>query len=121
MPIDAKMLGELAKTVLEFPDTSDATIANLMRLQIPVTQENITQFEAYKSYEHSVLSDINTMEDGFSQLFNSMISDSGDAQSAQQSASLFDNLTEILYDGNKTESTNISDVFVMTQLIDLKI
>ena len=40
-----------------------------------------------------------------------MISDSGDAQSAQQSASLFDNLTEILYDGNKTESTNISDVF----------
>lgn len=111
MPIDAKTLGELAKTVLEFPDTSDATIANLMRLQIPVTQENITQFEAYKSYEHSVLSDINTMEDGFSQLFNSMISDSGDAQSAQQSASLFDNLTEILYDGNKTESTNISDVF----------
>ncbi|MBD9072396.1 MAG: ROK family protein, partial [Ruminococcaceae bacterium] len=60
MPIDAKTLGELAKTVLEFPDTSDATIANLMRLQIPVTQENITQFEAYKSYEHSVLSDINT-------------------------------------------------------------
>ena len=111
MPIDVKTLGELAKTVLEFPDTSDATIANLMRLQIPVTQENITQFEAYKSYEHSVLSDINTMEDGFSQLFNSMISDSGDAQSAQQSASLFDNLTEILYDGNKTESTNISDVF----------
>ena len=63
-----RRLGELAKTVLEFPDTSDATIANLMRLQIPVTQENITQFEAYKSYEHSVLSDINTMEDGFSQL-----------------------------------------------------
>ena len=58
-----------------------------------------------------MLSDINTMEDGFSQLFNSMISDSGDAQSAQKSASLFDNLTEILYDGNKTEITNISDVF----------
>lgn len=120
MPIDAKTLGELAKTVLEFPDTSDATIANLMRLQIPVTQENITQFEAYKSYEHSVLSDINTMEDGFSQLFNSMISDSGDAQSAQQSASLFDNLTEILYDGNKTESTNISDVFDNDTINSLK-
>lgn len=120
MPIDAKTLGELAKTVLEFPDTSDATIANLMRLQIPVTQENITQFEAYKSYEHSVLSDINTMEDGFSQLFNSMISDSGDAQSAQQSASLFDNLTEILYDGNKTESTNILDVFDNDTINSLK-
>ena len=120
MPIDAKTLGELAKTVLEFPDTSDATIANLMRLQIPVTKENITQFEAYKSYEHSVLSDINTMEDGFSQLFNSMISDSGDAQSAQQSASLFDNLTEILYDGNKTESTNISDVFDNDTINSLK-
>ena len=91
-----------------------------MRLQIPVTQENITQFEAYKSYEHSVLSDINTMEDGFSQLFNSMISDSGDAQSAQQSASLFDNLTEILYDGNKTESTNILDVFDNDTINSLK-
>ena len=60
------------------------------------------------------------MEDGFSQLFNSMISDSGDAQSAQQSASLFDNLTEILYDGNKTESTNISDVFDNDTINSLK-
>ena len=49
-----------------------------------------------------------------------MISDSGDAQAAQQSASLFDNLTEILYDGNKTESTNISDVFDNDTINSLK-
>lgn len=66
MPLDAQTIGSMVKNSLKFPDASLNTIANLSRLEIPVTQENIIQFEAYRNFEHSMLSEMNQLPDQLS-------------------------------------------------------
>ena len=51
MAINTETLMDMVKNVSKYPDANINTIANLQRLNIPVTPENITQFEAYKNYK----------------------------------------------------------------------
>ena len=54
MPIDKETLLNVNKELMTYPDADVETIVQMERLKLPVTQENIEQFEAYKNYDHKL-------------------------------------------------------------------
>ena len=81
MPVDTDTISEMMKNTVHFPEADINTIANLMKLEIPVTSDNIAQFEAYKSYEHSIMGELNNIGQDISstaaELINSSEYDKG--------------------------------------------
>lgn len=93
MPVDTDTISEMMKNTVHFPEADINTIANLMKLEIPVTSDNIAQFEAYKSYEHSIMGELNNIGQDISstaaELINSSEYDKG--------ISILDNTINTLY------------------------
>lgn len=54
LPIDKHTLNEVAKLLNHYEDAPMDTILRLYKLNMPVTQENIEQFNTYKNYEHDM-------------------------------------------------------------------
>lgn len=124
MPIDAKTLGDMVKYSLQFPDANLNTIANLIRLDIPVTSENIAQFDAYRTVEHSVSGNLASAAKQLNQIFNDMLNGNIPAQPA---ASQVNSLINILYSadsfGENTAdipSVNVSDVLHENEYTEIK-
>ena len=124
MPVDAGTLGEMVKYSLNFPDANPSTLASLMRLDIPVTADNIAQFESYKSYEHSILSDLNKLGGGLSGIFEEIVFYGKEAlladsrtgeQNILNQAELFSRITDTLYsegtNGQAVQSRTMAEVF----------
>lgn len=66
MPIDKNTLNEVARLMTKFPDASTDTILRLYKLDMPVTEENIRQFDAYKTYEHDMSGTMKSIAEDFS-------------------------------------------------------
>lgn len=81
MPVNSDMLNNMQKYTLRFPDASVNTIANLVKLDMSVTKENIVQFDAYRNFKNSINVEINQLPDAITQVVDNMIS-SGDAGNA---------------------------------------
>lgn len=69
MPIDKQSLYQMNRIVNANPEANIQTLVQMNRLQIPVTAENIFQFEAYKNYEHQISNSLTDIADAFSQTF----------------------------------------------------
>ncbi len=87
MPIDAAMIEKMITSANEFPQANLKTIANLIRLEMPITQDNIMQFEAYSNYQNSISSQLNSMGEQFSQLFTNIVSN----EAAMKNSAVADN------------------------------
>ncbi len=55
MPIDKESIANMSRTLLEFPDQRMETLLQMTRLGLPVTEENIEQFELYRNNQHQIL------------------------------------------------------------------
>ncbi|MCM1157599.1 MAG: flagellar hook-length control protein FliK [Bacteroidales bacterium] len=64
MPLDKGNLVKLLSQSMKFEGTSMQTLAALNKMNIPVTQENIAQFERYQEYNHQLTGDITRTADG---------------------------------------------------------
>lgn len=69
MPIDKESLLLMNKESNAFPKTTAETIVQMARLNIPITEESIQQFEAYKNAEHKLSEGISEMTTNLSKLF----------------------------------------------------
>lgn len=94
MSIDAAMLNEMVKNNLKFPNASLDTMANLVKLNIPVTQENIEQYEAYTHYERNMAGQLDSLP---SALSDTLIQLTG--QDPVQAGTFLKNVTVALYEG----------------------
>lgn len=65
MPVNKEALLEYSRLMAANPNASPETLVNLKKLEIPITPENITQFENYKNYEHSISAKIGNISEGF--------------------------------------------------------
>lgn len=69
MPIDKETLLNVHKELLAFPKTEPESIVQMMRLKIPLTEENIEQFAAYKNYNHKLSDGVMELQNQLSALF----------------------------------------------------
>lgn len=111
MPIDAAMIEKMITSANEFPQANLKTIANLIRLEMPVTQDNIMQFEAYSNYQNSISSELNNMGEQFSQLFTNIVGSEATVQNGAtaNNEALADNLAK-LQNFNMQQASMLNDI-----------
>ena len=56
MSISKDALAGMYRQIMSLPDADISSVVQMNRMQIPVTPENLQQFQAYKNYEHQLLS-----------------------------------------------------------------
>ena len=125
MAINTETLMDMVKNVSKYPDANINTIANLQRLNIPVTPENITQFEAYKNYEHSVLGQLKSIGSDINQMFTQLGNDTFIHNEKAATADTLQSFVNILYGTDNAEnaelpSQSVNSVLNEDQLNNLK-
>ncbi len=97
MPVNSDMLNNISRLMIQHPETDINTIANLIRLNMPVDSENIASFEAYKNFDAQINNQLNSF--GL-KLYNNI---SGAVASADTSA--ISDIKDIINGMYKTENT----------------
>lgn len=65
MAVDKKSIMEMIKQISKFPNHEPASIIQMFKLAIPITEENMSQFENYKNFEHQIDKTMNQVVDEF--------------------------------------------------------
>lgn len=63
LPLDKGNMVKLLSQSMKFPETSMQTLVALNKMNIPVTEANIAQFERYQEYNHQLSGDISQAAD----------------------------------------------------------
>lgn len=95
MSIDVSSLQTMYRQIMSYPKAEPADLVEMRQLSIPITEENLVQFEAYKNYEHQILSGILEIADSLEQTALDLIR-TGDGQGA---AAIYKELTAMLSEG----------------------
>ena len=63
MPVDKSSIVKLLSQSMKFEGTSMQTLVSLNKMNIPVTEANIAQYERYQNYSHQLLGDMEQTAD----------------------------------------------------------
>lgn len=77
MAINNETVLGLVRNSIKFPNADINTLVRLTKLDMPITQENIIQFEAYKNYEHSMTAELTQAGSDFAQFLVDLSQQSG--------------------------------------------
>lgn len=105
LPIDRQSLYQMNRLMGANPQTPVETLSRMQKLQIPVTAENIQQFEHYQSLEHQLLSGITDLTEGLGQSVGQMLG----TQDPEKGISFFNNILKILSGQENFAGEEISD------------
>lgn len=64
MPVDKENIVKLLSQSMKFDGTSMQTLVGLNKMNIPVNEANIAQYERYQGYQHQLTGDIATAAEG---------------------------------------------------------
>lgn len=73
MPIDRESLANISRLMMEFPTQDPATLVQMTRLGIPVTEAGIEQFEQYMNANHQLLGSAETIMSELPQVFQELM------------------------------------------------
>ncbi|MDE7340187.1 MAG: flagellar hook-length control protein FliK [Lachnospiraceae bacterium] len=80
MPIDRDSLAYVSRQLMDFPNADPASVIQMIRLGLPVSEINIEQFEAYKNYEHQILQSAEQIMEEIPQTFQELLAEGKDAE-----------------------------------------
>lgn len=80
MPIDRDSIAYVSRQLMDFPNADPASVMQMIRLGLPVTEINIEQFEAYKNYEHQILQSAEQIMEEIPQTFQELLAEGKDAE-----------------------------------------
>ena len=103
-PIDKQSILSYVRQLAKFPDADIQDLISLHKYQMPVTEENLTQLTNYKQFEHSLLKDIDILEQKLPQMVERMAS-----ESPQKAEAFIKELTAVLYPETAEEKPQITD------------
>ncbi|RKM57090.1 hypothetical protein D6853_03480 [Butyrivibrio sp. X503] len=83
LPIGRDALLSMNKNLTMYPNSSISSMVEMKSLNIPISENNIIQFESYKNYEHQVIGQINELMDELPAAFNEL-SASGNEEGAMK-------------------------------------
>ncbi len=100
MPIDKESLGNISRLLMEFPTQNPASLIQMTRLGIPVTENNIEQFEMYQNANHQLLGSTETIMNELSDVFRELMGEG----KADQAYAFLENVLDI-FAGEEPEGT----------------
>lgn len=92
LPIDKNTLQQIWHESNTFPDAEIMDIVNLHRLELPVTEENISQMASYRNLTHQLTEGIADASEALTATLQEMVA-GGDVE---QAAGLFQAITDLL-------------------------
>ncbi|MCR5098562.1 MAG: flagellar hook-length control protein FliK [Lachnospiraceae bacterium] len=90
MPIDAKSISDMAHKAATMPGSDVSSIVTMMKNDLPVTREMVTQFENYKANEGQILKELTALSESISETV------SGENVSETETAGFVKELNNIL-------------------------
>lgn len=81
MPIDKESILNMSRLLLDFPGQDSTTLIQMTRLGLPVTEENIEQFEQYRAANHQILGSAETIMEELPKAFTELLN-SGQSEKA---------------------------------------
>lgn len=102
MPIDKESLGNVSRLLMEFPTQNPATLIQMTRLGIPVTENNIEQFEMYQNANHQLLGSAETIMNELPNVFHELMGEG----KVDQAYAFMENVLNI-FTGEELEGTVI--------------
>ena len=75
MPIDKDSILNMSRMLLDFPGQNPTSIIQMTRLGLPVTPENIEQFEHYQNANHQILGSAETIMEELPQTFTALVNE----------------------------------------------
>jgi len=106
LPVDKNFLLSFSRQMTMNPTTDPVTLAQLNRMDIPITKENIQQFEAYRNYEHQISAAVREITDGLIRDIGQMVV-KGETDSA---VALFKQVLGI-FNADNTANKNMNSLF----------
>ncbi len=103
MPIDRESLSNISRLMMDFPNQNPATLIQMTRLGLAVTELNIEQFEMYQNANHQLLGSVETVMGGLPDIFNEL---RGEGQLPQAFA-FYGEVLDI-FTGEMTEGTVVA-------------
>lgn len=73
MPIDKDSILNMSRQILDFPGQNPASIIQMTKLGLPITEANIEQFEHYMNASHQILGSVETIMDELPQVFQELM------------------------------------------------
>lgn len=100
MPIDRESLANISRLMMEFPTQNPAVLVQMTRLGLPITEENIAQFERYQQAEHQLLGSAETIMDELPQVFQELM---GEGR-VDQALAFYRQVLDIFLNGEPSEA-----------------
>lgn len=91
MPIDKESLGNISRLLMEFPTQNPASLIQMTRLGIPVTESNIEQFEIYQNANHQLLGSAETIMSELPNIFHELLGEG----KVSQAYAFYENVLDI--------------------------
>lgn len=101
LPINRQSLYQMNKLINANPQTDIQTLVQMQRLSLPVTPENIFQFEAYKNYQHQLGESLTEIADAFTQTFQELTG----SVNVSKGLEFYQNVLSVLLEENITDGT----------------
>ncbi|MBQ6904311.1 MAG: flagellar hook-length control protein FliK [Lachnospiraceae bacterium] len=81
LPVDRESLQVMARAVTDFPNAEMNTLMQLRAMDLPVTENNITQMQNYQNYQHQISTALNDIMNGLPAAFQN-VAQTGNAMQA---------------------------------------
>lgn len=94
MPIDKDSVLNMSRLFLDFPGKDPTTLVQLTRLQLPVTEANIEQFEQYRNASHQILGSAKSIMEELPRAFMELVNEGQGGKAAALYAAVIDIFTE---------------------------
>lgn len=92
LPIDKNMLQQIWHESNAFPDAEILDLVNLHKVELPVTEENITQMASYRNLTHQLTAGIAETGESLTNMLQGLV-ESGDIE---QAATIYSEVLELL-------------------------
>ena len=81
MNIDSKSLGDMYHLITSMPDAEPGNLVEMQRLGLPINEESVQQYSAFKNYESQISEGMREVADGAIALFDELqAAEGGDAK-----------------------------------------
>lgn len=101
MPIDKDSILNMSRMLLDFPGQNPTSIIHMTRLELPVTLENIEQFEQYQNANHQILGSAETIMEELPQTFTALVNEG----QGERALAFYSAVIEIFTDGGEEDGT----------------
>lgn len=91
MPVNRNALAEMFRSISSHQNVSPESIVQMTKLNMPLTESNIIQFDNYRNFEHQITNDLQSVSEGIADLFNEAVTGAVSVQEATVQA--FGNMT----------------------------